>query len=301
MKMSDGFFQPGPASDRAYVDVRDKEHPWAEEAREFCEKLWVEFKPCADRHFRSDAMNNFHQRFWEMYLGVTLLRKGFKLVKVSDEGPEFYFMSGDKKVWVEAIAPNPGDGPDAVPAQPKGVSIPPNDKVILRYTSALSDKLRKYNLDVKKGIVDANDSYVLAVNCYNIPYTYRRDPEPLMRACLGVGHQAIVIDSHSGKTVGQYREFQDTVTKNSGEPISTVPFLRPEYMGISGILQCNVDVLNHPEIMGDDFEFLHNPQALQPIERSVFSFCRQYVYTPDTDIPGRAKIQTIEPEKVQSS
>jgi len=308
MKKSEKFFQLGPAKDCVYVNVRRKARPdpatrrkaigdrAAEEAHEFCEGLWAEYT-CPDSTFRSDAKNHFQQRFWEMYLCVAHKRKGFNPVKsgFGDEGPEFYFMVGEKKVWVEAIAPDRGTGTDAVPKWDRTkIYDEHTNEIILRYTHALSTKLEAYNEAVQKGLIGHSDCYIVAINCNLIPTADMGFIVPYpAKAYLGIGDYTVVMNRDTNKVVDRHFKFQEQIAKENGAPVNTAPFLSPEYAGISGVLHSAVDVLNHPPIMGGDFKFLHNPLASQPIERSVFSFCRQYIYSRE-----RGELQTVEPDKV---
>src|SRR5437879_13909766 len=115
------FFLPGSASE-PYAAVRDCAH--LAHIREQIERLWLIYEPYADKHFLDESRCQFHQRTWELYVGCTLIQHGFVPKKVSDEGPEFYVEIGGKKIWIEAIAPEPGQGPDAVPPPPSGGVIP---------------------------------------------------------------------------------------------------------------------------------------------------------------------------------
>ena len=298
------FFQPGQATDRLYAYVRDDVNQTeCGKMREFCEELWAEYRPYADRHFLSDATNHFHQRFWEMYLAVTLTRKGFELCKVGDEGPEFYFISGDKKIWVEAVAPGPGQGPDAVTEPPVGVGyLVPEEQMILRYTNGLSEKLKAYEAALRKGTIGAADCFIVAINGQDITNGICCDIEdgvPLwMQAFLPYGEYAVKFDIKKKEIIGGFYKYRDSISKKSKSPVSTKPFLEEEYKGISGILHSAVGChpLNRPKEIGADFEFLHNPLASQPIERSVFSFCRQYLFSPQ-----QGELQTIERNKASSS
>jgi type I restriction enzyme S subunit len=107
-------------------------------------------------------------------------------------------------------------------------------------------------------------------------------------ACLPFGHLEVVIDRNSLGVVDQYSQYRDQVIKLSGKPVSTDSLLNPNYSGVSGVLHSAVDPMNRPAIMGEDFWFLHNPKAAQPIDLSVFSWCRQYVLDGDT-------LRTIQP------
>jgi len=86
------FFIDGPCGDPAYLNTRD--HPRGVEFKHFVEELWRRSCHLADSHFREDARTHFHQRFWEMYLAVTLIEHDFDLKRYGPEGPEFYAMLG---------------------------------------------------------------------------------------------------------------------------------------------------------------------------------------------------------------
>lgn len=278
MNKSISFFSSGPSSNSTYVSVRDL--PRFERARSFIEHLWTEYRELADRHFQFEAKEQFQQRFWEMYVAITL-KKRFKLIKVSDEGPEFYFMHENKKVWVEAIAPESGDGDDAVTEPLWGdVALKvPVDRILLRYTNAMSEKLKKYEKDVVKGIVSPDDHYIIALNCRGIrPTPFGGDLPYGLRACLAIGQRVISIDTETKKMVDSYFSHRPQVVKKNGEPIPTNLFLDSTFKGIVGLLHSSVDPLNYPLEMGEDFWFLHNPLALQFFGKSPFQFCRQYFY-----------------------
>lgn len=281
MGSRESFFQPGSTTDHTYVDMRDL--LVLAEARSFVEELWAEYQPLADRHFCADARNHFLQRFWEMYLAVTLKGRGFLLTKVGDEGPEFYFLHEHKKVWVEAVAPGPGIGPDAVPQPQLGqASAVPQEQILLRFTTALADKLGTYNNALKKGIINGRDHYVVAINCRGIHEAPFPSVLPYgVMACLPFGHPTVTLDGQTRQIIDSYFQYRDQVSKRSGKVVYTNLFLNPEYAGISGVLGSAIYPTD-PVEMGCDFWFLHNPLASQPIGKSVFSFCRQYFFQGET-------------------
>lgn len=83
------------------------------ERREKFDKLWIKYKPYADRHFLNQIRTNFHQRSWEMYVGNVLIEKGLT-IQSQNEGPDFVI---NKTAYVECVAPTKGDPtkPDSVP------------------------------------------------------------------------------------------------------------------------------------------------------------------------------------------
>lgn len=189
------FFLDGESDDPGYVNVRDLPH--YDNAREFIFHLWNIYKPFADPHFREDAKNHFLQRFWEMYLTVTLIKHGYEICRIGDEGPEFYIEHNNKRIWIEAIAPGPGEGADQVPEPELGVaSEVPTEKILLRFTHALNEKRKKYIEALKKQIISSNDAYLLAVNCRAIPLAPYGNTMPYyIQAFLPFGSYAVSIDS----------------------------------------------------------------------------------------------------------
>ncbi|MGH2500849.1 MAG: hypothetical protein ACRDF0_12290, partial [Candidatus Limnocylindria bacterium] len=181
------LFQPGPASG-SYEAVRDCAH--LVHVKERIEALWSIYAPFADLQFLDDAKHQFHQRTWEMYVGCVLIRHGLVPKKVSDKGPEFYAEIGGKKVWIEAVAAEPGQGPDAVPSisfHSEALQPVPEQEILLRLTNALDVKWRKYMEDVGKGIIHADDCYVIVLNGWRAS---NGRPEPsgipyLFKAVLG--------------------------------------------------------------------------------------------------------------------
>ncbi|MEY4730888.1 MAG: hypothetical protein RL020_2046, partial [Pseudomonadota bacterium] len=133
------FFIDGPAEDSGYVNVRDRAD--CSKYRKFVEQLWQRYYTLADTNFRTNARDDFLQRFWEMYLAVVLMERGFNLNRGEEEGPEFFVMVGSKKIWFEAIAPESGNGPDKVPNDNVygEVYSVPTEKILLRFTNALDE------------------------------------------------------------------------------------------------------------------------------------------------------------------
>jgi hypothetical protein len=289
ISMTDSFFLSGKFNDPLYMKLRDLSDVLSEHersllcpARDFVEELWQEYKSLslADKHFLEDAKKHFIQRFWEMYLAVTLRKRGIKPVRVSGKGPEFYFIHESKRVWVEAVAPGPGNGPDAVQTQDVRV---PQEKILLRYTNALAEKLLKYKWAVGKGIVKPEDHYVVAVNCSLIPHARIHGELPfVLMAYLAIGYPEIALNRNTKKILDSYNLYRDKVIKKSGCSVSTDSLLNPEYEGITGVLYSEVDPTRCPPNMGRDFCFLHNPLARQFFKQSPFQFCRQYWYKDRT-------------------
>ena len=108
-----------------------------------------------------------------MYLGVRLLdgrkalRRKDKLPKVvRDEGPDLCIQKGRRRIWVEVIAPSPGDDTnlDKVPDLfASGAERDNRRKIELRIAGALKTKADKFASYREKGIVGPKDSCIVAI------------------------------------------------------------------------------------------------------------------------------------------
>jgi hypothetical protein len=86
------------------------------EIKEGLEGLWDRYEAYADTDFSKEFVKQVEPRFWEMYLTVCLLASRRKLrprAELPDakrnEGPDICIFKGRRKIWIEAIAPSPGD------------------------------------------------------------------------------------------------------------------------------------------------------------------------------------------------
>ena len=278
---TEAFFLPGDASDPGYRNVRDLPH-WRE-AKEFTESLWPAYRHMADPHFQTDARNHFLQRFWEMYLACTFMERGIELHRVGNEGPEFFFCTESRRIWVEAVAPGPGTGPDQVPETEYGKAYTvPTEKILLRFTSVLRDKLLKRHSAVAKGILLPDEQVLLAINSRGIPHApYGAEMPYIAKALLPFGALSIDINPKTREVTDTYYQFRPELQKQNLSSVATTAFLEAEYAAFVGVLHSGVDSANHPAMLGGDFLLLHNPSALSPLPRNIFSWCRQLEYLND--------------------
>jgi len=272
------FFLAGDCEDPAYRNVRD--NPDRPDVRAFVDSLWSQYHGLADRHFRQDARNHFLERFWEMYLAVTLRERGFQLIRVGGKGPEFYFLQNGLKVWVEAVVPGPGKEEDRVPDYSYAEIVKvPTEKIILRFTNALYDKKRKYLKLLQQQIVSPDDLYLLAINSRAIPHAPHWHTMPyFVQAFLPFGNYVMLWDTDKNKIDKAFYQKRENVVKARGAPVPTNAFLNPEFSFVSAVLHSGVDCVNRPAILGDEFIILHNPTAAHPLDSTVFQWCEQLFY-----------------------
>lgn len=292
------FFSPGPCQDPDYATVRDALNSGC---KDFVELLWLQYEPYNnDPNFLSDARNHFHQRFWEMYLCVTMLQRGLTVEKAPRAGPDFSVRLGGKRIWFEAIAAEAGTTSDRVPEpEPMKAGWVRHEQVLLRYTSALADKRKKRDLDLAKNIISADDLFVVALNARKIPHAYFGTTPPfVVQAYLPFGPLTLAVNPQTGRVVDTYSKYRDTVLKKNGSPVSTAAFLDPAYCGISAVLHATFDVAGYTfgsARWGDNFEVLHNPLATHPLSLDLLNWCDQLCYREGTiEVVPRAHAKTNE-------
>lgn len=268
------------APDQAYNNIRDGDHPMDIFAKELANNLWQRYEPFADDHFLDQFQRDFYARFWEMDLTCCLLDFNFSIDSVN-HGPDIKITNNDTPIWVEAIAPNNGkEGlPDSVPELTLGVaSSVPDEQIILRLTSAIDEKYKKYNQYIKDGIVLENEPYIIAINGGQIRHaTSDFNPPRIVRAVFPIGNEYIQLDRATMKPVGGGFHYKEAVTKANGTDIPIDIFLNPEFKGISAIIYSNSDCCNRPETTGLDYVTVHNPMARNPIEPGTFPIGTEYI------------------------
>jgi len=245
--------------------------------RELFDNLWQIYQPLADKHFLSDCKKHFHQRMWEMYLGVSLIKNGLD-ISSSKSGPDFIVSEGRKnEIFIEATACTRGTAKDAVPEEylaetPEEIKVQelPNNKMLLRIANSLDSKYKKY----KDFFEEEEKPYIIAVNRSALGYMDAN--VPLMLKCLfGFGSQTYKMIN--GKLFNAGWERKKQLTKESGAMIPIDFFEEEEHSIVSAVIYSDRSILNCPKEIGSDCILVHNPMAKYPVDQKIFSFFRQYI------------------------
>jgi len=245
--------------------------------RKWMEDIWRQYEPYADTNFPNELKRRFTQRAWELYLGATLLNKGYILGNHSNSGPDFKITSANRNIWIEAIAVEKGDRNDKVPNIKFGKEMDiPEQEMLLRLTAGLTEKYQKYLSYLKAGQINSKDPFVIAINRSELEYP---DPQmPLIFKCLfAIGNQVLSLKSSRLKptTKGSTWSTREKIDKKSGNNVGMSMFRNSEYEGISTVIYCTDNILNSPKSinqMGDNFVIVHNPFAKNPVENNFFNF-----------------------------
>jgi hypothetical protein len=276
--MGDRIFSPGDARDPAYVTLRSMQDEHITAAKAFVESLWDRFCGFADPNFLTEIRRDFHARFWEMYLTCALqdyaIRRGIA-ISCPKPGPDVLLEHEGNRVWVEAVIATNGE-----PGRPDTVVEPntdsssriPEEKIVLRYTNALSEKYRKYYGYLRQGIVRKSDAFVVAISGATLSYKWTRaanDAPRFLKALYPLGAYQIVLDRRSGEIIGHQNEPRFHVVKASGANVAVMPFLERRSRGITAVLSSFADPMYHGATLGSDFELAHNPMGRTPISDLV--------------------------------
>jgi hypothetical protein len=227
------LFTEDEATDPAYVNIRAAGNDRLKTARFHCEYLWKFFEHHADPEFRTELRSNFDARYWEMYLTTALILAGHG-VTCPKPGPDAGVIYRGQRIWFEATSPTGGspDAPDYIaPPELGKVYDVPQEKIILRYLSSISDKYeRQYRNWLAKGIVSDKDAFVIALNPRSIPFDQADTKPPrILQAAYTVGVPYVVIDRDTSKAVGSGYHFRNEIAKASGAKVATGVFQREDY------------------------------------------------------------------------
>jgi hypothetical protein len=276
------LFTPGDAADPSYGNLRDGTVERLTRARAHCEYLWVFFEHHADPHFLTQLRSEFDARYWEMYLTVSLILAGYQ-VTCPKPGPDAGIIYRGRRIWFEATSPTCGD-----PSKPDYIASPPsdgraydvpNEKIILRYLTRISDKYDcQYANWLKKGTVSDNDCFVIALNPRAIPFDIvDTNPPRILQAAYTVREPYIEISRETGRAVGSGYHFRDHIVKtpknepqqgaDKKEP-AKVPigvFQDKEHLGLSALLCSRIRAASRHGEFGDDFQLVPNPHPRVPL------------------------------------
>ena len=150
---------------------------------------------------------------------------GFDLQpRSSSHGPDIHLILDGENVWIEATAPSEGVGEDAVPTldEHSGYVPVPEDNVILRYSSSISEKMQRLDNYIETSIVGPNDFYIIAINGARIEMSLLDGPIPaIVRAVYPIGDQQVTIDKNKMEVIEERYATRRTIRKHLA-----LPFLR---------------------------------------------------------------------------
>lgn len=243
-------------------------------------RLWEKYWTFADSHFVTQFQIDLEARFWEMYLTVFISES--HEVKSASHGPDIEIIRDGKSfAWVEAVTATPGAAghPDSVPKMDfsrEEAAAAPEDKIIMRLTSALKTKVDKHERYVRDGVVKTSEPFVVAIN--GAPIKWMGDPynERILKALFPIGDEYLVFDENYGKLSRSQFSYRNFIEKNNGSRVFVDSFLNPENEMVSGVIYSSKNFSNLPKNHGEEMVFVHNPFAKNPLDYGLFKVGEEY-------------------------
>jgi len=276
----DSFFRLGSFPCPIYCRTRDKTDEHNTSGRAFIETLWRDYATFLDPDVLQRATLNMPAVFWELYVAQALHSSGINLqsqarTKQNKKGPDLFAINPD--VWIEAVMPEMGYGPDAMQLEKLGVAYEvPVDPVILRLRNAFETKARLMMEYIQAKIVQPEQATVIAIGGTMIAGIGEALIPRIAKALLGVGDPVLHIGLTTGRAIDHSIEHRDGVSKKSGIVVKTDPFLDPQYAHISAVIHSACNWVTHPARPGTDFTVFYNENANVKLPQGWLPVCEEY-------------------------
>lgn len=284
------FDVDGDNLDQGFANIKAQRSRSEQEMHDLIERMWEIYEPYADPDFRQGFARDVDGRFWEMYLGCTLLEAGRSLLPTTDrlrEGgqPDLCVLEDGRRIWIEAIAPDDGEpGPDQiqrpVPLNEGGGFVPmPVRQAQLRTTSAFWTKSRTIARYLQEGVVGADDVRIIAISASRFGPYVSEDPPLIMTSLFPINNMCITLDRETGEITEQGFQVAPFIERD-GDPIPRTAFLDERFADISGVLWSRIGLGNLSRRVRP-LTYVHNPLAQRPLPEQWGIWDREFVTTLD--------------------
>jgi hypothetical protein len=292
--------KPSETTSMAYRNLYAPVSRRAAQAKAVCEEMWREFHDLADPQFRERFPFEFHQRWFEMYLGVSLRRAGLN-VSAPKPGPDFRVLLESGPVYIEAVAPTGGHPlhadhvgePDYLDADgnPQATQVP-HARITLRIADAFRRKADIFDGYLQDGYIAAVDPCIVAINLHDIPHAWADAQEYWFRAFYGVGDRFLVLDG-TGRATTSGRAHRDVLARAGGALEDVAPLLNSDRATVAGVLGSAADAGNVPNPAGDDMLLLPHALARAPYPVGLVKRGAEIILKP-TDIDHQWDVETVD-------
>lgn len=255
--------------------------------------LWASYEPFADPDFRHGFARDPDARFWEMYVGCRLLEAGKTLLptvaRLKEGGqPDICVIENGRKIWIEAIAADPGaPGPDQV-ATPKptneggGFGPALKRQAQLRMTSAFWTKSQVVEGYLKNGVIAPEDVRLIAIGAGRFGAYVSECPIPLIiSSVFPIGDEYVTIDRETMAVVEQGFHPSLKILRK-GPAVDRTAFLDEQFAHISGIVWSRISIGNMSRTVRP-LSFVHNPIASVKMQNAWGIWDKEFVTKPNGD------------------
>ena len=216
-----------------------------------------------------------------MQVAVALRRSNIELgAPTPGRGPDLLAADCGTRVWFEAVTAHRGEGDDRVPQATDRQLIfdrDTEDRIVLRLTNAITEKVRKLEKYIEDGIVGDGDRFVIAV-CTAMPH-YIVSTYHVARAVFGIGGWELERDPDTREPVSGYVKQQALIHKAGGSGVPTDGFLTSTWERVSAVIfACGPFPLSTAQL-GKEFATVHNFAAVNPLRWGWLRFRVDYRVT----------------------
>ncbi len=276
------FFLPETSNDPLYERTRDGVEDYWIIGRDHIEKLWGRCEQFIDPDAKRKALSDFASVYWELQLAYALCDAGKALVPRGrmqykrNRGPDLF--AEGPSVWLEAIVPRPGNGPDALPyPELREIYSYDPDAVVLRLRSAIKDKSEKISNYIEAGIIKPDQAIIIAISSVLFPVRNTGlCPPEIVKALYPVSHRVLEVERATGVVRNSHYEYRNVIKKDRGACVATDVFLDSRFAHVSAVLFDETDWVNPGYIPGADFVMVHNSCATTPLPDGWFPRGREY-------------------------
>jgi hypothetical protein len=198
-------------------------------------------------------------------------------------GPDFGVEYQGRTIWIEATVPSPEGIPADWLEPPRTgeyrVKTKPDQQRVLRCTSAIDAKQKKFAEYRAKGIVGASDCAVIAVNIcrlsdWDVDGKGISQLPLVMEALFPIGPLGVPI-TREGKLDGSAQHMpRFAVKKANGREIQTANFLDPLFANVSAVVQGHQKDMFEQDLV---LSTVHNPLASNPLPTGLFGTYTEFV------------------------
>lgn len=300
------FDVEGPNLDRAFDNLKIAESRTEQQLHELIESMWSTYESYADPDFRQGFARDVDGRFWEMYLGCTLLEAGRRLLPAAERQrdggqPDLCVLEDGRRIWIEAITPDEGaPGPDQIMRpvpinQGGGLIAAPIRQAQLRTSSAFWTKAQIIARYIAEGVIAEEDTRIVAISASRFGVYVTEQPLPLIMSTLfPIGDAYITIDRETEEVVEEGFHPSPLIHRNRN-PIPRTAFLEERFAHVSGVFWSRISLGNLSR-RSRPLTYVHNPLAQVSLPTNWGIWDREFVTTPhdeawqSTDILAAAPV-----------
>lgn len=287
--MSNLFDVDGTNLDLGFENLKAAELPIEQQLHTLLQEMWARYEPYADADFRQGFARDVDGRFWEMYLGCTLLEAGRSLLPAVErqrEGgqPDLCVVKDGRRIWIEAITPDAGaPGPDQIVRpvpinEGGGLVAAPIRQAQLRTSGAFWTKAQKIRRYIEQGVIAPDDTRIIAISASRFGVYVAEWPLPLiMTTSFPIGDAYITIDRETGDLLEEGFHAAPLIHRERN-PIPRTALLDKRFADISGVIWSRV-ALGNLSRQVRPITYVHNPLAHIQLPTNWGVWDREFVTT----------------------